>query len=282
MAKRYQIVTSGPPRLIWERTGFPVVPSAEPDLGLTYHLSSRIERYSLDNRPENNADFDRAVSTIADTVGRPTRSIGGEVGAVPIEISIENLPDFARARKSGRTYSGEIVSQTALTRMLSFGLASRERSEGQQPVRAVASAGGLGCIDTYLIAVRCEGVPRGVYFVDAESNRLCLCGDAEGLDDKLHALQFTIEAAQVRKAGGILALVFVSERLLWKYGARSYRFGCLEAGHMMHAFSLGASSAHMEFCPVGGFCDANLDHLLGVDGVNEVALYMAVFGGRSS
>lgn len=281
MTKRYQVVTSGPSRLIWERTGFPVVPNAEPDIGLTYHLASRIEEHTIDNRPEDDVAFDKAVGTITDLVAHPRRTLGAGLTSIPLDLRSEELPEFVNARQSNRTYSGKPVAIQTLANVLRFGLGAQQGVGTERPRRTVASAGGLGCIDTYVIALNFEGLRQGVYFVDGDAGSLRFCHDDDIVERSL-GLQFTIKQAEVSKAAGIIALVFVSERVLWKYGSRSYRFGCLEAGHLMHAFSLGASSAGLNFCPIGGFCDTKLDTLLGVDGVHEVSLYMATLGSRPS
>jgi len=60
-----------------------------------------------------------------------------------------------------------------------------------------------------------------------------------------------------------------------KYGERGYRFLLFEAGHIMQNLLLVASALGVSALPIGGFVDAELDSALGIDGLDEVSLYLA-------
>ncbi len=78
------------------------------------------------------------------------------------------------------------------------------------------------------------------------------------------------------------ALLVVVTGVFWrsrfKYGLRGYRFTLLEAGHLGQNLLLAAAALDLAALPVGGFYDRRVERLLGVDGVNESALYLFAVG----
>ena len=78
------------------------------------------------------------------------------------------------------------------------------------------------------------------------------------------------------------AVVFIGAvfwRTRFKYGQRGYRFALLEAGHVMQNLLLAATALEIPALPLGGFYDDRVDALLGLNGVDESALYGVVLGG---
>jgi SagB-type dehydrogenase family enzyme len=63
-----------------------------------------------------------------------------------------------------------------------------------------------------------------------------------------------------------------------KYQDRSYRYGLLEAGHLGENAYLAATSMGLGACGVGAFMDDAINEMLGVDGVEEAAVYMLAAG----
>ena len=58
----------------------------------------------------------------------------------------------------------------------------------------------------------------------------------------------------------------------------SYRYGLLEAGHLGENAYLAATSMGLGACGVGAFMDDAINEMLGVDGVEEAAVYMLAAG----
>ena len=56
------------------------------------------------------------------------------------------------------------------------------------------------------------------------------------------------------------------------------RFVLLEAGHLAENFYLVAASLRLAVVAVGGFFDDVVNRTLAVDGVDEAAVYLLVFG----
>ena len=70
-------------------------------------------------------------------------------------------------------------------------------------------------------------------------------------------------------------------RTRFKYGLRGYRFALLEAGHAAQNLLLAATALRVPALPLGGFFDARVEALLGIDGVDESVLYGIALGGTA-
>ena len=63
-----------------------------------------------------------------------------------------------------------------------------------------------------------------------------------------------------------------------KYGARAWRFACLEAGHLAEALLREAALAGFGCCPIGGFDDHAFEEIVtSIDGLN-LPLYIIAVG----
>ena len=65
----------------------------------------------------------------------------------------------------------------------------------------------------------------------------------------------------------------------FKYGQRGYRFALLEAGHVAQNAALVAAALRLSLLPYGGFYDARLDEILGLDGLDECTVHLLFVGG---
>jgi SagB-type dehydrogenase family enzyme len=142
-------------------------------------------------------------------------------------------------------------------------------------LRASPSAGALYPVETYLAVHRVEGVEPGIWHfqVPGASLELIQAGDyrrelvAAGLDQ-----DFLGTAAAVFLWTGVL------DRARWKYRERAIRYLFLDAGHICQNLMLAATALGLGVCPVGAFFDDEVEALVQVDGVQEVALYLASVG----
>ena len=144
--------------------------------------------------------------------------------------------------------------------------------------RTVPSGGGLYPLEVYVVAQRVGGVPCGVYRLTTDEPALELV--REGSVDSALA-EATPLPELVAGAAAVLFLAGVFHRSRFKYGLRGYRFTLLEAGHVAQNVVLAAAALRLPALPLGGFWDARVDALLGVDGVDESVLYGIVLGGAT-
>ena len=80
------------------------------------------------------------------------------------------------------------------------------------------------------------------------------------------------------QANVVLFLTVIFQRMRWKYQDRTYRYGLIEAGHLGQNVYLAATSMGLGACAIGAFMDDEINAMLGVDGVEEAAIYMLSVG----
>jgi SagB-type dehydrogenase family enzyme len=144
--------------------------------------------------------------------------------------------------------------------------------------RAAPSAGALYPTLVYVVARNVEGLEPGIYHYDVKAPALQLV--SAGADD-LEALATMSSSPQLLR-GASFALIFTTDyyRTSFKYGARSYRFGLLDAGHMAENALLAAEYEGLATRPLGRFDDRRVNALLGLDASREAALLILPFGER--
>ena len=93
-----------------------------------------------------------------------------------------------------------------------------------------------------------------------------------------HVVDQGIAQEFLGECGVVLFLTMILQRMRPKYQDRSYRYGLLEAGHLGENAYLAATSMGLGACGVGAFMDDAMNEMLGVDGVEEAAVYMLAAG----
>jgi len=186
-----------------------------------------------------------------------------------------SLEDAIRQRRSVRSYAATPMTQEALSRLLFHASGITAERLGTR-LRAAPSAGALYPIETYVLAHRVEGLAAGVYHYAVQDHALAQVRAGDVRDEIVRAgiLQNFLGEADV-----VLVLTSVFQRLRWKYRERTYRYALLEAGHIGQNVYLAATAMGMGACAVGAFNDDAVNTLVGVDGVDEAALYVLAVGG---
>jgi SagB-type dehydrogenase family enzyme len=139
----------------------------------------------------------------------------------------------------------------------------------------VPSAGALYPLEAYVVAAAVGGLEPGVYHYDPFRHRLALLGPARFSDLR----ETMVDPSLADVAAALIVVTGVFWRTRFKYGPRGYRFALLEAGHLMQNAVLAATDLDLVSLPLGGFHDALVDDLVGVDGLNEATLYALVLAG---
>jgi SagB-type dehydrogenase family enzyme len=205
--------------------------------------------------------------------------------------------DFARSKESTAAavdgarrpvvaLAPKPVSLRELSTILQMtdGLTGKARTrKGLAPIftRAAPSAGALYPTLVYVVARDVEGLEPGIYHYDVKAPALQRVSAAGPADD-LESLATMSSSPQLLR-GASFALVFTTDyyRSSFKYGARSYRFGLLDAGHMAENAILAAEYEGLATRPLGRFDDRRVNALLGLDASREAALLILPFGERA-
>ncbi len=200
--------------------------------------------------------------------------------ALPAPRPLDRLLDAAiRERLSCRSFSPEPLALDGLATMLarSYGVqgvvhfGAREHLE-----RPVPSGGGLYPLEIYPVARRVSGLEAGIYHYAPLAHGL----------EQLQAVELSapfvtqvfMNQPYVADAAAIVVLTAVVDRTLHRYGDRGYRYILLEAGHVAQNVVLTAGALGLGALPLGGFFDAWLAEMLGIDLAVEVILYAVAVG----
>jgi SagB-type dehydrogenase family enzyme len=172
--------------------------------------------------------------------------------------------DFAAAPMS----LDELSSLLFLTGGITRGLHGNAR-------RAAPSSGALYPIEVYAVVHRVDGVEPGVYHYAVREHALEL---VRAGDHRARVVDQALGQDFLGECGVVLFLTQILQRMRPKYQDRSYRYGLLEAGHLGENAYLAATAMGLGACGVGAFMDDAINEMLGVDGVDEAALYMLAVG----
>jgi len=186
----------------------------------------------------------------------------------------KSLYEVLKRRTSVRDYSDEPLSLRDLSYLL-WASTGIQRVEQGYEFRTAPSAGALYPIETYVVANAVQGLEPGLYHYAIRAHHL----------EELRLGDLRLETAKAALGQGICydaAAVFVwtaiFNRSKWKYEQRGYRYIYMDAGHIGENLYLAATSLELGACAVGALFDDELNRLLGVDGVEESAIFMAAAG----
>jgi SagB-type dehydrogenase family enzyme len=187
-----------------------------------------------------------------------------------------------RSRRTWRQFSDRPVSMDDLAALLelTFGVQKREWVEGQgRLVRKTSPSGGARhSIEAYVLALNVKGLERGSYHYDADTHELVYLKRSARPAALTYALA---DQDYFTRAGALIVMAAMFERAMWRYPFnRAYRSILAEAGHLGQTFCLVATALSLApFCTMA-FRDRELEAMIGVDGVNESAMYVVGVGTR--
>jgi SagB-type dehydrogenase family enzyme len=186
-----------------------------------------------------------------------------------------NLWEIIYKRRSLRNYSSDRLLSMDILSALLWATQGITAAEAGYPFRVAPSAGGLYPIETYLLARAVEGLDMGLYHFRPNAFDL----------EFIKAGDFARPLAEAALGQGMVANAQVSfiwtavvARSKWKYRQRAYRYIYLDAGHIAQNLYLAGTATGLGVCSIGAFYDDQVNAIIGVDGVEETALYLASVG----
>jgi SagB-type dehydrogenase family enzyme len=84
--------------------------------------------------------------------------------------------------------------------------------------------------------------------------------------------------SSVKKAAIVFIWTAVILRSMAKYRDRAIRYIFLDAGHICQNLLLAATALGLGACPIGAFFDEEIDKIIGVNGDEEMTIYLATVG----
>ena len=198
------------------------------------------------------------------------------------------LTDVVAARRSVRAFSGDAVPLTALAAILRH--SASVTAIGEVPLdcgatvetglRASPSGGALYPVQTWVAALRVEVLERRVYRFRPHDDGLSPLPDPVGdmVDRLCAALDVQDGAIDVTKVGVLLMWVARPWRAMRKYGSRGMRLVFQEAGALAQNAALAVTAAGLGSVDFSGFYDDEANDALGIDGLHEALIHIAMVG----
>ena len=205
-----------------------------------------------------------------------------------IQLSREGPPaqsEFLRVlfeRRTWREFSSRKLPFETLARLLylTWGVTKYVRVEllGRLPLKTSPSGGARHPIEVYVVALRVEGLPQGLYHYAGDRHQLeCL----RKAPMKRRTLCYLGGQWWFSEAAAVFIMTSVFPRKMWKYRhPRAYRSVLLDAGHLCQTFCLTATWMGLApFC-TAALADSLIEQDIGADGITESAIYAAGVGAR--
>jgi SagB-type dehydrogenase family enzyme len=244
----------------------PDLPGGARDIGELYHEWSKPGRsfpFPLPNWGERPPQY----KTYPDAQRIPLPE-PGDFRGLRVEEALER-------RRSVRDYTDRGLSLDRLSRLL---WAAQGITEERLEFRSAPSAGALYPIELYPVVHDVADLEPGIYHYAVREHAL---ERLERGDFRAGVTQAGLYQGFLAQAGVCFVLSAIFQRTRWRYHERTYRYVLLEGGHIAQNLYLEATSMGLGACAVGAFLDGKLNELLGLDGVDEAALYIISVGERS-
>lgn len=239
-------------------------------------------RFMLTDRIRQMVDFRRTDQ--ARGVPPPPAQHPVPAGAAPIPLpAAETLAPLAgmslweavRRRRSHRQFAGGALS-LAETAWLLWATQGLSGPGGGTKLRTVPSAGARHPLETYVFVFAVDGLAPGLYRYLPLDHALCLLRSPAHLPHLLG--QACLGQRFVGEGALAVAWTAVPYRTEWRYGEAAARVILLDAGHACQNLYLACEAIGCGTCGIGAYHQEAVDALLGVDGQEEFALYLAPVG----
>ena len=211
-----------------------------------------------------------------------------------------DLVDAVTDRRSRRKFTGDSINLAELGWLL-FATQGVQKATPRGSLRTSPSAGARHPFETYIVALEVEGLYPGIYRYLAYDHTLelqRLAGDktsagggsaasppsapgGTAASDSAQALRDEAQGAINGQGWGAPLIIYwtaVPYRTHWRYPLRMPKLVALDAGHLCQNLYLACAAVGCGTCAVGAYDQELCDTLLGVDGQNELCVYVAPVG----
>jgi SagB-type dehydrogenase family enzyme len=201
---------------------------------------------------------------------------------VPFDRAGPPLAEVISARRSSRNFAAHELELADVSTILqwSYGITGEVEiaGGGVQRFRAVPSAGALYPAEIYLGVRAVCGLEAGIYHYEVPETSLALLSRGNPAD---RISEICCGQTYARQAAIVVLVSAVIERTRRKYGDRGYRHVLLEIGHLGQNLYLVCTALGLAIVTTCGFFDDEAADLLGIDGCDEVVIYMAFIGRKA-
>ncbi|QDH22644.1 SagB/ThcOx family dehydrogenase [Saccharibacillus brassicae] len=203
----------------------------------------------------------------------------------PSSLSGTTLSDALTLRRSYRNFLPESIKLQELSDLLYYTggilFTNGTRFFGEVSKKIAPSPGGRHATELYPVINNCEDLEKGIYHYCQKHHAIHLISkenDVRGfLNEALYGQDYFLDAAVT------LFYTSVIERLKWKYkGSRVYRLMHYETTHYAQNFLLTGTAHKLGVFMTGAFNESLIESKLGIDGINEVAMYVTGAGKKDN
>ncbi len=196
------------------------------------------------------------------------------------ELDRDTYFETLHARRTHRNFAKGKVSLEKVATLLqtTWGVQRYVRTNvfGRLPLKTSPSGGARHPVEVYLMALRVNGLERGMYHYQARDHRLAKLPTQ--VSPRM-ASEYCADQPYFAGAAALFIMTAVFARTMWKYGrARAYRVVLLETGHLCQTFCLTATRLGLAPFSTAALKDSLIERDLGVDGISESVLYVAGVG----
>lgn len=179
-------------------------------------------------------------------------------------------------RKSHRVYLRQNLSLEELAYLLWCTQGLRGKVFNGKAYRNVPSAGCRHALETYLAIFNVDGVDSGVYRYLPLSHQLLFEFSDDMLSEKM--INASFGQSYPGKAAATFIWTAIPYRMEWRYGLAAHKVIALDAGHVCQNLYLACEAIGAGACAIAAYNQEELDELLGLDGEEEFAIYIASVG----
>jgi SagB-type dehydrogenase family enzyme len=212
----------------------------------------------------------------------PFREYEGHYGVLPSPLTpAMPLGEALRRRRTCRAFDRAPLSLLELSTVigLTWGVSSiapAGQSLGDFVLKTSPSGGARHPTEVYLFASRIEGLAPGIYHY---SPRLHALHALSAEEPSRLAAALCAQQQWVGDAAASFFMTSLVSRTMWKYGhSHAYRVLLLDAGHLGQTFHLVCTALGLGPFTTAAFDGSAVERALGLDGINEIAIYAGAVG----
>lgn len=248
----------------------------------TTTITTESGRYFLTDRIRQEVDFWGTLQNLGEPTPPVQKPVTPDCSPIPLPDNAAWSPhpcDLLTAigrRESRRRFLPDPLKLEELALLLWATQGVREYVHEAAVLRTVPSAGCRHPFETYIAALNVAGLPPALYRYLPLQHALVRHRDHDRLGPALaaatHGQQFTARSAAV------FIWTAIPARTEWRYAEASYKVIALDAGHVCQNLYLACEAIGAGTCAIAAYRQDVMDDLLGIDGNEELTVYLAPVG----
>ncbi len=192
-------------------------------------------------------------------------------------LESNDLAAAIRSRRSRRKFSDQPIALAELGWLLwACQGVKRILGDGQVVFRTVPSAGARHPFETYVVALNVEDLAPGIWRYRGSEHQLVHVLDVQDLPDRLAAAGLGQQFLSA--AGAVFVWSVLPYRTEWRYHTLSHKPILIDLGHVAQNLYLAVEAVGCGTCAIAAYDQLALDSLLGLDGEDQFAVYLAPVG----